>query len=91
MTKDIGELTESEIDKIFRFLGVERQRTSVNYQVYERNEGYVKLNAGFDCKMTINSRGISHSNPILQEKICENISSVERYLVNKGYNFKQKD
>lgn len=90
MTKNIGKITEHEINKIFEIAGIKRKRLGISYEVIKRNDDRVELVTGYGCKLIITPSGISHSSPSNHEKIfCNNLQRVERYLEKRGYDFKQ--
>ena len=90
MTKNIGKITESEIDKVFEITGIKRKRLGINYEVIKRESTRVELATGFGCKLIITSSGISHSSSSNHEEIfCNNLDLVERYLTKREYDFKQ--
>jgi hypothetical protein len=92
MAKNLKDLTEPEIDKVFEIMGIKRRDALKRYEVIKKSKDYVELKTDYGHKMIIKSTGVSHSSPKNQEDVfCNNLERVENYLTNKGYNFKQKD
>ena len=90
MIKDIGNITESEINKIFEITNIKRRSLGITYHVIKRRNTCVELGTGYGCKLLITPVGISHSSPPNHNQIfCNNLQRVENYLIGKEYDFTQ--
>ncbi len=89
MAKDIKEITESEIDKIFELTGIKRKEGNTNYQIIEKENNHVKLNDGYGEEMILNSSGVFLISPSNERTVCPNSFAVAQYLIRREYEFKE--